>query len=77
MWEGAPQAEPLVIAGAPRTGRAEENDMTYIDSTDRIGVEAELAYRRESISAAFDKSGTHNSPVRRFLHYVNELLHSA
>jgi hypothetical protein len=49
--------------------------MISFDSTNRVGVEAELAYRRESLRA--DYSHNRSGAVRRILNRVSELLHSA
>jgi hypothetical protein len=51
--------------------------MSTFDVTDRVGIEAELAYRRATVQDTFPKHGTRPGPVRRMMHWANELLHSA
>ncbi|MCW2621922.1 MAG: hypothetical protein JWL64_1524 [Frankiales bacterium] len=51
--------------------------MSTFDVTDRVGIEAELAYRRARVADDFHQHGTRRGPVRRILHWANELLHSA
>ena len=49
--------------------------MHTIDGANHVGVEAELAYRRQSLNASYPKATRTRNPVRRALRRASERLH--